>query len=397
MRQTFSEVLRESFRKNLIKPGQAAELTGIPKDTILNWIKGRVKKPRSWRDVVRLAGALRLDVDQTNKLLAAAEYPALAELRQIASAGDLQLFIPWEKGAAFLPGYYQEIRLVGEMAHPLEPEASVPKVPHAPASGLSPKVLKIISPIDMEFARVPKGPFLMGSKPGNPLAWPNEIPQHTVVISRDYWIGCTPVTNAQFEVFIEATQSRHDWIDGWQDKLEHPVVNITWEEAAGFCEWLNTSILVGLPDGLHFRLPTEAEWEKAARGQFGREWPWGNEFVPEYCNTAENGPGETTPAGSYAPYGVSPYTVADMAGNVWEWCADWYCEELYSVRVEQGDPVVDPVGPLEGQYRVLRGGSFFDLSRAARCAFRHRPYPDHFGWNGGFRVAIAYKPEKAAS
>ena len=387
IRQTFAEVLRGFFHKNYLKPDQAARSTGIPKDTILNWLKGRVKQPRSWQDVVKLAWALHLDEDQVNELLASAHYPAIAELRKTASAADQALFAPWKKGPAY--ARQQEVELMDEET----PLAG--KWFPAPANGLIPKVLKINSPFEMEFARIPKGPFLMGSKAENPLAWPNEKPQHTVEISQDYWMGCCQVTNAQFQTFVDATHQRHQWIDGWQEKLDHPVVNIIWEQASDFCEWLNGLKLVGLPDGLIFRLPTEAEWEKAARGPFGREWPWGNEFKPEYCNTAENGPGDTTPAGMYAPYGLSPYTVADIAGNAWEWCSDWYSEELYSLRVGQGEPVVDPLGPLEGEYRVLRGGSFFDLSRAARCAFRHRPYPDHFGWNGGFRVAVAHQPEKA--
>jgi formylglycine-generating enzyme required for sulfatase activity len=390
MRQTFDEVLRDFFHKNLIKPGQAAISTGIPKDTILNWLKGRVEKPRSWQDVVILAGVLHLDENQANELLSSAHYPTIAELRKIRSDVDQNLFTPWEKE----PAQYQGIEIVEEIDSPRDQAVSLPQISHLPAFELIPKVLRITSPIEMEFVRVPKGPFLMGSKPENPLAWPNEQPQHTVVISKDYWIGSAPVTKAHFQTFLEATNRSHEWIDGWQEKLDHPVVNIFWEEAAEFCEWLDATQQAGLPDGYHFRLPTEAEWEKAARGQFGREWPWGNEFDPVYCNTAENGPGETTPSGIYAPYGLSPYSVADMAGNVWEWCADWYCEELYRLRVEQAAAVVDPTGPLEGQYRVLRGGSFFDLARAARCAFRHRPYPDHFGWNGGFRVAIADQPDR---
>ncbi len=387
IRQTFAEVLRGFFHTSYSNPAQVARATGIPKDTLLNWVKDRVRQPRSWQDVVKVAGALHLEEDQADELLASAGYPAIAELVKLAGPADQALFAPWKKGQVYGPDHYPE-------GQALEKESSSAGK-WAPAHGLIPKVLKITSPFEMEFARIPKGPFLMGSKAENPLAWPNEKPQHTVEISQDYWIGCCQVTNAQFQAFLEATHQGHAWIDGWQDKLEHPVVNIAWQQAVDFCEWLNAIGPAGLPEGLVVRLPTEAEWEKAARGPYGREWPWGIEFKPEYCNTAEAGPGETTPVGMYAPYGISPYTVADMAGNVWEWCSDWYSEELYSLRVAQGDPVVDPLGPPEGEYRVLRGGSFFDLARAARCAFRHRPYPDHFGWNGGFRVAIGYPPGKA--
>ncbi len=258
MNQTFGEALRGFFRKNYFKPDQVAKSTGIPKDTILNWLKGRVTKPRSWKDVVTLAGALHLDEDDANQLLSAATYPAIAELRKSASSDELHLFIPWKKGNAYIPTQYQEVQAVEEM----DPAVRGSRISLLPADRITPKVVKITSPFEMEFARVPKGPFLMGSRPENPLAWPNEKPQHQVIISQDYWIGCNLVTNAQFLFFVEATNHCHEWVDGWQDKLDHPVVNILWEEAVAFCEWLNASKPAGLPDGCIVRLPTEAEWKK---------------------------------------------------------------------------------------------------------------------------------------
>jgi formylglycine-generating enzyme required for sulfatase activity len=158
-------------------------------------------------------------------------------------------------------------------------------------------------------------------------------------------------------------------------------VNVSWEDATAYCKWLSQRT------GKAYHLPSEAQWEKAARGTDGRIYPWGNEFDSQKANTLEAEIGGTTPAGQYSPQGDSPYGCADMCGNVWEWCADWFAEGAYHGRAESA--VKDPSGPDGGSARLLRGGSFNYNHRSARCACRRRYYPVGRLWDYGFRVALS--------
>lgn len=252
----------------------------------------------------------------------------------------------------------------------------------------------------MEFMPVPKGKFLMGSRDGNELAYDNEKPQHTVEIPQDYWLARFPVTNEQYAKSIEATNQAYNIviggreqnrIDGWEKKLDNPVVNITWYAAMAYCEWLNQTCGKELPEGYVFYLPTEAEWEKAARGEFGFEWPWGNDFDPEKCNSEEGKKEGTTPAGAYSTQGDSPYGCADMVGNVWEWTRSLWGKDVSTAEYRY------PNNPNDGREniqaddnvrRVLRGGSFYSGRRLARCAFRSRSLPFHHAYDLGFRVGV---------
>lgn len=237
---------------------------------------------------------------------------------------------------------------------------------------------------DIEFVKILAGEFLIGSRADNTMAQDNEKPQHTVEITHDYWIGRYPVTNAQYTIFAEAQKT------GWKTDApdDHPAVNVSWENAVAYCQWLNEQVKGQLPEGHVVRLPTEAEWEKAARGPYGNEWPWGNEWNANKCNSSEGGPGRITPVGAYSSVGGdSPYGVADMAGNVWEWCADWFDEKEYQRRA--GKTVKDPTGPQKGGGRVVRGGAFNGLARGVRCARRFSHDPLVRLRLVGFRVVVA--------
>ena len=226
-------------------------------------------------------------------------------------------------------------------------------------------LLGALEQIGLEWVTVPAGEFTMGSNDSG-----DEQPIHQVYLS-EYQIARHPVTNAQYELFVKANSyaaPKH-----WKNKKippgkeNHPVVNVSWKDAQTFCAWAGV------------RLPTEAEWEKAARGTDGRKYPWGNEPpTEELCNFNSN-VGDTTPIGSY-PKGASPYGVLDMAGNVWEWVNDWYDEKYYSVS-----PSVNPQGPASGTRRVLRGGSWSIDGVNVRSAFRGTINPDVWNFFYGIR------------
>jgi formylglycine-generating enzyme required for sulfatase activity len=213
-----------------------------------------------------------------------------------------------------------------------------------------------------ELVYVPAGEFLMGSEDSD--AWDDEAPEHTVYLDA-YWIYKHEVTNAQYRQCIEegvcnGSLSRYS-------ENDYPAVYISWYQAVDYCEWAGG------------RLPTEAEWEKAARGEDGRTYPWG-EASPN-CSLAQHGSclGETVPIGSN-PDGASPYGALDMAGNAWEWVADWYDADYY-----QNSPAENPTGPVSGTYRVIRGGSWYHAGRTLRASYRHGFLPDSSDSSYGVR------------
>ena len=161
-------------------------------------------------------------------------------------------------------------------------------------------------------------------------------------------------------------------------------MNVSWNDAIAYCKWLSEKTKK------NYRLPTEAEWEKAARGEDGHIYPWGDDFDSKKANTEESGIGDTSDIGKFsnsdpALSGDSPYGCADMAGNVWEWCNDWFSKNEYQGRA--GKSVKNPQGPEKGQARVLRGGSFDNYHWNVRCAVRVRLNPGSSNVNWGFRVA----------
>jgi formylglycine-generating enzyme required for sulfatase activity len=214
----------------------------------------------------------------------------------------------------------------------------------------------------------------MGSERGDD----NEKPVHPVYLP-EYRIGKYPVVNAEYKRFLDETgyPAPPDWNEGNypSGKANHPVVTVTWRDAVAYCRWLSQKT------GKTYRLPTEAEWEKAARGTDGREYPWGNSFDPARCNSFdESGIGTTTPVGIY-PDGASPCGAMDMAGNVWEWCQSLY--QPYPYRMDDGREDLESEG-----LRVLRGGSFGLVARGVRGAFRYRIVPGFWLASGGFRCVL---------
>ena len=237
--------------------------------------------------------------------------------------------------------------------------------------------------------RISAGQFLMGSsneqieqaiQDGAKEAWvTDEQPQHTLELG-EYAIGLYPVTNREYQVFLQESGRKPpaDW-NGDQypeHKASHPVVNVSWYDAWAYCKWLSRET------GKAYRLPSEAEWEKAARGVDSRMYPWGEVFNQINANTFEAGIGDTTPAGQFSPQGDSPYDCADMAGNVWEWTHSIYGGYPYQATDGREDLNHEA-------HRVLRGGAF-DLNRwVARCAYRYWYRPDLGGVNFGFRVVVS--------
>jgi serine/threonine-protein kinase len=236
---------------------------------------------------------------------------------------------------------------------------------------------------------VPAGEFEMGAKTDDRDAWDGEPFPHSVYLDA-FWIDQTEVTNTHYEQCVQAGHcvppATCEWgapTYGDPVKADEPVVCVTWTEAQAYCNWAGG------------QLPTEAQWEKAARGTDGRIYPWGSVFdgtMANYCDARcefewkdgihSDGYTRLAPVGNY-PAGASPYGVLDMAGNAWEWVADWYEKYYY-----ESSPSENPTGPTTGVYRVLRGGAWTSVPRSLRSTTRDFSAPDLRDDGVGFRCVV---------
>jgi formylglycine-generating enzyme required for sulfatase activity len=208
------------------------------------------------------------------------------------------------------------------------------------------------------------GEFIMGSDDHEP----DETPQRKAYVD-SFNIDEYQVTNAQYKEFVDDAghPAPRNWKEGEipEGKEDHPVTWVTWEDAKAYAEWAGK------------RLPTEIEWERAARGTDGRIWPWGDEFDSSKCNSAESGNKDTTPVDAY-PDGASPDGVMDIAGNVWEWTDSWY--DAYPASTHRSDRYGE-------KNKVIRGGSWFDDQSMVRGSARNKAEPTFMFSTIGFRCA----------
>ena len=248
-------------------------------------------------------------------------------------------------------------------------------------------------PFEPETVYVLPGPFAMGSQPGEGVP-AHETPQEAVDLAA-YRIGRYPVTNAQYAAYVRNTGRPVAPELGWEglrppgDQGDHPVAGVTWDEAAAYCEWLSDET------GRQYRLPTEAQWEKAARGTGGRIYPWGDMWEGGRCH---HGGRATAPVVAY-PGGASPYGCLDMVGNVREWTRTRWGRNLRAP--EFGNPWVDDEreDPAPDRYmlRVYRGGGSADPVQYLRCAARRGYFPGQRSTPGkrlGFRVVMLIGGER---
>lgn len=240
------------------------------------------------------------------------------------------------------------------------------------------------------FKEIPADTFLMGE-------WAD---QHDVTLPT-YYMARYPVTVAQFKVFVDASGHEPADPDSLGGLPNHPVVNVSWYDALAYCEWL-TEILIeweGMPEplagllrdaGWCITLPSEAEWEKAARGTDGRIYPWGEDVEPDRANYVDAGIGATSPVGCF-PGGVSPYGVEELSGNVWEWTRSLLSDYPYPMGGKE-QAQRENLEASRDEHRVLRGGSFLDSGSLVRCPYRYRLSPNLCLRNLGFRVVASPFP-----
>jgi formylglycine-generating enzyme required for sulfatase activity len=224
----------------------------------------------------------------------------------------------------------------------------------------------------IDWIDIPAGEFLMGDNFRE--GWPEERPVHKVYLDA-YKVSKYEVTFEQYDIFCDNTGRSKPNDEGW-GRGNRPVIHVSWHDGNDFCTWLSQKT------GENIHLPTEAQWEKAARGTGQRMYPWGNNRPSCSIVNFNNCQGRTMPVGSY-PQGVCPYGAYDMGGNVWEWCQDWYDEDYYSYS-----PYSNPQGPTTGSLRIARGGDWPNDAFWCRTTYRKPHHPPGIKLNSlGFRLA----------
>jgi formylglycine-generating enzyme required for sulfatase activity len=262
---------------------------------------------------------------------------------------------------------------------------------------------EILNSIGMPLLLIPAGKFKMGSRDSDKDASDDEKPQHDVEITRPFYLGKHEVTRGQFRKFIEATghqteaekdgqggsgfnketkkfegrRQEYTWRNAGYDQTdEHPVGNVTWNDAKAFCDWLSQK------EGKKYRLPTEAEWEYSCRATTTTRYHSGDdkETLIGVANVGDAAAKEMFP-GPVGRFKPNAFGLLDMHGNVSEWCEDWFDANYY-----KHSPVKDPEGPGAGSLRVIRGGSRYTAPQYCRAAYRYRGGPANRSCNFGFRV-----------
>lgn len=297
-----------------------------------------------------------------------------------------------ERALAVRPGDAAALTLLSWIRQSMEAKATATTPAAPPPGGVSPQApvekeppppVPIRNSIGLQLVLIPEGDYTIGNNEGDN----DEKPAHKVRLSA-FYISLHEVTNAQFEQY----NPRHERTE-FSPGPDHPVVNVSWREAMDFCAWLSRR------EKATYRLPTEAEWEAAARGHDARLFPWGDAAPDEggifranwgqgkdQASWARDGFSYAAPVGSF-PRGASPFGLLDMAGNVWEWCLDWYDQSYYS-----RSPTKNPTGPEKGLEKVIRGGSWYHDIELARTSNRHKLAPDRRQPSVGFRVVKELTP-----
>jgi len=269
-------------------------------------------------------------------------------------------------------------------ATPPPTPTAAPPTPNPPGAASKPPACTVAgqnwaSPVDeMQMVCIPSGKFSMGSITGNN----NEKPVHEVYLDA-YWLDRYEVSNDQYQQCVtvgvctppqDTSSTKYPSYYGNEQYAIYPVINVDWNQAAAYCRWAGK------------RLPSEAEWEKAARGTDKRTYPWGEEIncaSANYWGKDGGCVGDTSAVGGL-PGGASPYGALDMAGNVWEWVNDWYSENSYIISAPN-----NPTGPATELYRVQRGGSWSYNLTFARTTNRFKNNPDSKNSDVGFRCAVS--------